>query len=282
MITIFKTGEYDYSDIGIDKPVRYSVQNLIDVASRISKVDLTKEHTDKVIGEISNFIVQDGLLKAEEPNGLDMKGMGFSPVFVYDLMDMGEYYEPQHIEMTKVGFTANPRTKIVCNSITVPNGENVMDDSEIQKLVKRNNELQEEIGVLKNQSKQFNKKLKAKEKEIEQIKESYSDADTKLKEYDSLKKIEASYNQMVSSQRDDLIHQLVGSNKKEAEKFADYSVEQLKTTVEFLKGKKGGKGVTPQKTEVDDGNTPNPSNNEGGEEEYTDEMFEKEFKASGL
>jgi len=257
------------------------MENLIEVASRFSKVELTREHTDEVIGEISNFIVENGLLKAEEPNGLELKGMGFSPVFAYDLVDMGEYYEPQHIEMTKVGFTKNPRTKIVCNSITVPNGEGTMDDSEIQKLVKRNNELQEEIGVLKNQSKQFNKKLKAKEKEIEKIKESYSDADVKLKEYDSLKEIEASYNKMVSSQRDDLIHQIVGKDKKEAEKFKDYSVEQLKTTVELLKGKKGGRGVTPQKTEVDDGNNPNPPKN-GEEEEYTDEMFEEEFKASGL
>ena len=282
MITIFKTGEYDYSDVGIDKPVRYSMENLIEVASRISKVDLTREHTDEVIGEISNFIVKDGLLKAEEPNGLELSGMGFSPVFIYDLIDMGEYYEPQHIEMTKVGYTKNPRTKIVCNSITVPNGDVQMDDSEIQKLVKRNNELQEEIGVLKNQSKQFNKKLKAKDKEIEQIKESYSDADKKLKEYDSLKKIEASYNQMVSSQRDDLIFQIVGKNKKEAEKYADFSVDQLKTTVELLKVKQGGRGVTPHDTEVDDGNNPNPHNEEGNEDVYTDEMFEEEFKASGL
>ena len=281
MITIFKTGEYDYSDVGIDKPVRYNMENLIEVASRVPKVDLTKEHTDEVIGEISNFIVQDGLLKAEEPNGLEMKGMGFSPVFVYDLVDMGEYYEPQHIEMTKVGFTKNPRTKIVCNSITVPNGEGTMAESELEKLVERNNKLQEEIGVLKNQSKQFNKKLKAKDKEIQEIKESYSDADEKLKEYDSLKKIEASYNKMVSSQRDDLIHQICGKDKKEAEKFSDYSIDQLKTTVELLKGKKGGKGITPQDTDVDDGNNPNPSREED-DDVYTDEMFEEEFKASGL
>lgn len=280
MITIFKTGEFDYKDIGIDKPVRYSIDNLIDVASRTSQVQITKEHTDEEMGAMSNFIVEDGLLKAEEPNGLELKGMGFSPVFEYDLRDMGEYYEPFNIKMTKVGYTKTPRTHIVYNSIVVPNGETNMNDSEIQKLVKRNNELQEEIGVLKNQSKQFNKRLKEKDKEIKDIKESYSDADDKLKEYDSLKKIEASYNQMISSKREDLIHQICGKDKKKAEKFSDYSVEQLETTVELLKGKKGAKGVTPQTTDVDDGSNPTPQKED--DDEYTDEMFEEEFKQSGL
>ena len=49
MITIWQTGEFDYQDSNIDKPVRYSVDNLIDVASRTSKIDVTLEHTDEVV-----------------------------------------------------------------------------------------------------------------------------------------------------------------------------------------------------------------------------------------
>ena len=60
MITIFNTGEFDYTDSGIDKPVRYTVQNLLDVASRTSKVSITKEHSDEIVGEMDNFIVEDG------------------------------------------------------------------------------------------------------------------------------------------------------------------------------------------------------------------------------
>ena len=280
MITIFQTGEFDYSDIEIDKPVRYSMENLIEVASRTPNVNITKEHTKEVIGVMSNFIVKDGLLMAEEPNNLELSGMGFSPVFTYDLYDMGEYYEPRNIQMTEIGYTKNPRTKIVYNSIVVPNGDR-MDDSEIQKLVKRNNELQEEIGVLKNQAKQFNNKLKQKDKEIKDIKEGYSEADAKLKEYDSLKKIEASYNKLISSKRDDLIHRICGDDKKKAEKYADFSDSQLETTVELIEGQSaGGRGVTPRDTDVDDGNTPNPHDQD--EDTYTDEMFEEDFKNSGL
>ena len=49
MITVFRTGEFDYSDIGIDKPVRYDVNSLIEVASRTSKIDVTDEHKKDVI-----------------------------------------------------------------------------------------------------------------------------------------------------------------------------------------------------------------------------------------
>lgn len=283
MITIFKTGEFDYSDIGIDKPVRYSIENLIEVASRTSRINVTKEHTNEVLDEMSNFIVKDGLLMADEPNNLKSKGMGYSPVFNYDLIDMGEYYEPKNIVMTEIGYTQNPRTKIIYNSIEVPNGEGKMaDDTAYQKLVEQNNELREQIGVYKKQQNQFNKQIKEKDKEIEKIKEQYADTDKKLAEYDALKEIEASYNKIVSSQREDLIYKICGKDKAKAEKFKDYSVEQLKNTVELLEGQKGGKGVYSKGNHVDDGNDPSNEDDEHDEDEYTDEMFEDDFKNSGL
>lgn len=282
MITIFKTGEFDYSDIGIDKPVRYSIQNLIDVASRTSQVNVTKEHSKEVIDVMSNFIVKDGLLMAEEPNNLESKGMGYSPVFNYDLLDKGEYYEPTNIVMTEIGYTKTPRTKIIYNSIKVPNGESAMDDSEYQKLVKQNNELREELGVYKKQQSQFDKKLKEKDKEIKTIKEKYSDADKIAEENKSLKEIEASYNKLIDSKKDDLIHQIVGDDEEKAKKYREYPIEYLEDTVELLKGKKKSKGITPRTQHTDDGNDPSDVDDDGEEDAYTDEMFEEEFKASGL
>jgi len=278
MITIFQTGDLDYTDAGIDKPVKYTVQNLLDVASRTSKVNITKEHTKEVIGELSNFIVENGLLKAEEPDNLELSGMGFSPVFEFDLVDFGEYYVPKNIYMKEIGYTANPRSRIVYNSIQVGNSE-MSDDRQLRDALDNNKRLNEDIGVLKSQINQLKKANKEKDKEIQQIKDSYSDNDAKLKEYDSLKKIEASYNSMISSKRDDLIHQLVGDNDAEAKKFKDYSIEQLETTVELLQGQKGAKGITPQTTHTDDGND---YHEDDDEDIYTDEQFEEDFKASGL
>lgn len=277
MITIFNTGEFDYSDANIDKPVKYDVNNLLEVASRTPKVNITREHTKEVIGEMSNFIVEDGLLKAEEPQGIDLKGMGFSPVFEFDLIDCGDYYMPKNILMKEIGYTATPRSRIVYNSIEVRNSE--MDDKQLRDALDTNKRLNEDIGVLKSQIKQLKKANQEKEKEIKEIKDSYSSNDDKLKEYEGLKKIEASYNSLIASKRDDLIYQLVGDNKSEADKFKDYSIEQLETTLTLVQGTKGAKGITPQTNPVDDGNNPSV---EDDAEVYTDEMFEEDFKNSGL
>ena len=181
--------------------------------------------------------------------------------------------------MKEIGYTANPRSRIVYNSIKVENSE--MSDTQLRDALDNNKKLNEDIGVLKSQIKQLKKANTEKDKEIQKIKDSYSDSDAKLKEYDSLKEIEASYNSLIASKRDDLIYQIVGDNKSEADKFKDYTVEQLQTTVDLLKGQKGSKGITPQNHPVDDGNNPSDVDN-GDDEEYTDEMFEEDFKNSGL
>lgn len=281
MITIFKTGDFDYSDVdpSLKKPVRYTVNDLIEVASRTSKINVTNEHEKDVISEMSNFIVEDGLLKADEPNNLELKGMGFSPVFNFDLIEHEDYYEPTNIKMTEIGFCEKPRTHIVYNSITVPNGESEMSDSEIQKLVKRNNELQEEIGVLKNTNKQLNKAIKDKDKEIKTIKESYSDVDDKIREYDNLKKIESNYNNLISSKKEDLIREIVGDDEEKAKKLSEWSIENLEFQKELMNNDSTPTGVAPTQTEVplDNGNAPTPDDDGKPTGDEMIEFFEESF-----
>ena len=281
MITIFKTGDFDYSDVdpSLKKPVRYTVNDLIEVASRTSKINVTNEHEKDVVSEMSNFIVEDGLLKADEPKNLELSGMGFSPVFEFDLIEHKDYYEPTNIKMAEIGYTKQPRTKIVYNSITVPNGESDMSDSEIQKLVKRNNELQEEIGVLKNTNKQLNKAIKDKDKEIKTIKESYSDVDDKIREYDNLKKIESNYNNLISSKKEDLIREIVGDDEEKAKKLSEWSIENLEFQKELMNNDSTPTGVSPTRTEVplDNGNVPTPTDDGEPTGDEMIEFFEESF-----
>ena len=121
----------------------------------------------------------------------------------------------------------------------------------------------------------------AKDNKIKELTENSSNIDAKLKEYDSLKEIESKYNSMIDSRKDDLIFQLVGKDSKKAERFKNYSIEQLEDTIDLLKAKKTGKGITPQKTHVDQGDDPDNGDNKE-EDVYTDEQFEEDFKASGL
>ncbi len=282
MITIFKTGEFDYSDYGINKPVRYTVEDLIEIAARTSRVNVTEEHTSEVIGELSNFIVEDGLLRAEEPNNLNISGRGFSPVLNYDLIDMGDYYKPSNTIMTEIGLCDNPRTQIVYNSIKVPNGEKMGEDTQLRDALDRNKELNEEIGSLKSQISQLRRDNKAKDDKIKELSENGSDVEAKLKEYDSLKETESKYQKLIDSRKDDLIYQIVGKDSKKAEKFKDYSIEQLENTLDLLRAKKTGKGITPRTTHTDDGNDPSEDDEDDDEDVYTDEQFEADFKASGL
>ena len=281
IITIFKTGDFDYSDVdpSLTKPVRYTINDLMEVASRTSKINITNEHEKDVVSEMSNFIVEDGLLKADEPKNLELSGMGFSPVFEFDLIEHKDYYEPTNIKMTEIGYTKQPRTKIVYNSITVPNGESDMSDSEIQKLVKRNNELQEEIGVLKNTNKQLNKAIKDKDKEIKSIKDSYADVDDKIREYDNLKKIESNYNNLISSKKDDLIHEIVGDDEEKARRLSTWSVEDLEFQKELMNNDSTPTGVAPTQTEVplDNGNSPTPTDDGKPTGDEMIEFFEESF-----
>lgn len=248
------------------------MENLLDIASRTGKIPITEEHTDKIIGSMSNFIVEEGLLKADEPENLDLKGMGFSPVFNYDLVDMGDYYVPKNISMSEIGFSKSPRNHIVYNSI-VPNGESKMDDKQLRDALDTNKKLNEEIGVLKGQIKQLKKSNQDKDNEIKTIRESYSDVDMKIKEYDHLKEIESNYNNLISSKRDDLIHQIVGDDSKKAEKLKDFSIEQLEFQIELMSGESTPRGIGVNDTHIDDGNDPVPEEDDD-ESPKADEMIE--------
>ena len=153
-----------------------------------------------------------------------------------------------------------------------------MDDKQLRQALDDNRKLQEEIGVYKKQISQLKKSNTEKDKEIKEIRDSYSDVDAKLKDYEHLKEIETNYNTLISSKKDDLIHQIAGDDSAKAEKLQSWSIEQLEFQVEMLSERKP-KGRTPKDTHVDDGNDSVP---ETDEDVYTDEMFEADFEASGL
>lgn len=262
-IDLWKTGDVWYPDDEEikDKPVRYNMSSLIEIASRTGRVNITREHENDVLGEMSNFIVEDGLLKADKPNNLELKDMGFSPVFTFDLIEHEDYYEPTNIKMTEVGYTKTPRSHIVYNSIANPKGEqNMENDVQLRQALDDNRKLQEEIGVLKNQNKTLNASLKEKKDEIKSLKEEYASNDKKLEEYDELVETKKKYDSLIDSKKDDLIHQLVGDDKDKAEKLKkEYSIEQLEFQIELAKGDEPPKGITPQTNHTDDGNDPVPS-----------------------
>lgn len=281
MITIFKVGDMEYPDAGLNKPVRYTIRDLEQVASKTSSIDIKREHSDEILGNLSNFIVKDGCLKADEPEGFDLKGFGLSPEFETELVDMGDYYAISTISMGGIGLTKNPRNKILYNSISVKENDTGvnMGESALEKVIREKDDLQKQIGVYENSEKQYKKLLKQKEDEIKRIKESSSGIGELENENKALKEKADAYDAIMESRKTDLIHQIAGDDENLAKEYESFSVEHLETVLKSKKVSTPRKGITPQDVDVDDGNDPLPEDND---EEYTDEMFEAEFKASGL
>ena len=283
MITIFKTGLFDYSDLGIEKPVKFTVNDLKEIASRNAYSDVTVEHTDEVITTIGNFIVEKGLLKSDEPADLDLKGMGLSPLFEIDsLIDMGEYYKPQGIKMPKIGYTKTPRTQILYNSVQVPNSEGnkvMTEDTELRKSLKRNEELQQEIGVYKSQIDQLKRSNKKLKKEIDEFEESDSNISKLKEENEILKRKADALDTYIAGEKAELIHELAGDNDNLAKEYENIPIEHLRVFKKNMGTASTPRGVTSTQTHVDNGNDVPP---QPDEDVYTDEMFEADFKASGL
>ena len=227
-IKIWQMGMYNYTDIGLDKPVMYKEKFLEQLANDTERVDVTREHSDEIIGSLSNFKYEDGVLYANKPSDIDITGNGFSPVFNCDLVDMGDYYEPRNFTMTSVGLTKNPRSNILYNSIT-EEMDKVSD--ELRAMLDRKEETiaeqREEIGILKKQMEELREKSKSSDETLNEFKalqkqfdELKANAETYKADSDRLREQEA-------KAKEKLIKEIVGDDTKGMEMFQKFSVEEL-------------------------------------------------------
>lgn len=276
MITIFKTGEIKYPE-SLNKPVKYDIDFLKSIASSTASAKITRAHSDDVLGVLSNFVVEDGCLKADEPEGLELKGMGFSPVFEFDLLEYDSYFKPVNGVMTEIGFTKTPRSQIVYNSIGDSNGDDNMSDDALRRVLQEKEDLVKKMGVLEKERDSYQKMLEARDEEIEKIKNSYSDVDNKLKEIDALKEKADLYDSLQASRKQELINELVGGNKDLAEKYESFTYDQLTFLKENKVPTNPGQGVpSVGATGLDIEGTRPSSNND---DEYSDDEFKADYKA---
>lgn len=274
MIKIFKVGDVEYPE-NLNKPVRYDVDFLKSIASSTSSAQITREHSDEVIGALSNFVVEDGYLLCEEPEGLELKGMGFSPVFDFDLYEYDDYFRPVNGKMINIGFTKTPRSQIVYNSVSEE--EDKMDDT-LRKVLQEKEDLIKKMGVLEKEKDSYLKMLDTKDAEIEKIKASYSDVDSKLQEVDALKEKAELYDTLQASRKEELVNELAKGNDKLAEKYATFDYEQLMFLKENNVPENTGNGIPATGAMDLDRNGSNPSTHED-EDSYSDDEFKADYIA---
>ena len=276
-IKIWQMGMYNYTDIGLDKPVMYKENFLKQIASDTQSVDVTDEHSNSILGSLSNFKYEDGVLYANKPSDIDITGNGFSPVFNCDLVDMGDYYEPRNFTMTSVGLTKNPRSNILYNSIETKGDGKVSD--ELRAMLDRKEETiaeqREEIGILKKQMEELREKSKSSDETLNEFKalqkqfdELKANAETYKADSDRLREQEA-------KAKEKLIKEIVGDDTKGMEMFQKFSVEEL----EHMKNTKivtePIKAVGSQSVDTITDGDADDIPREDQVDEYSQEYFEK-------
>ena len=276
MIELWRTGTMDYKDIGLEKPVLFNEDFLRKIADDTVKVDVTKEHSDVIIGSLSNFKYEDGVLYAEKPLDVDIAGNGLSPVFNCDFVDMGTYYKPINFNMANVGLTENPRSQILYNSI-----EKEMDkvSDELRAMLDKKEETiaeqREEIGILKKQMEELREKSKESDETLNNFKELQKQFDEIKAKAEGYKADADKLHEQEKARKTELIKEIVGDDEKGLEMFQKFSVEEL----EHMKNTKiiteppkaiGGSGVDT----LDDGDGDDVPP-EDKIDEYSAEYFEK-------
>lgn len=276
MIELWHTGLINYEDMGLDKPVLFNEEFLQMIADDTQRVDVTKEHSDTIIGSLSNFKCEDGVLYCEKPSDIDITGNGLSPVFTCDFVDMGTYYEPKNFTMANVGLTANPRSQILYNSI-----EKEIDkvSDELRAMLDKKEETiaeqREEIGILKKQMEELREKSKQSDETLNDFKELQKQFDELKAKAESYKTDADKLHEQEKVRKTELIKEIVGDDEKGLEMFQKFSVEEL----EHMRNTKiiteppkavGGSGVNT----IDDGDD-DDTPKEDEVDEYSAEYFEK-------
>ena len=245
-VTVFKVGDLSYPDANLDKPVRYTESFLKDIASCTSSSKLTGKHGSNTgIGSLSNFIFDDGVLKADVNTEESLEGMGFSPEFNCDLIDKGEYYEAVNGLLKNTVLTDTPRSSILYNNIETKMDVNKVSDdvtntlnNEIKKL---NRELAQKDITIKNLQDKAQRydELEGKFKKLS------SENEVNVKTISELKTKAESYDKLQEARKDELLTKLCEDNPDLRDKYSDFTVDQLQTVVDTVPVSTPPNGVSP-------------------------------------
>ncbi len=258
MIKLFPVGDINYKDLGLDKPIRYDANTLQYIADHSDTIKITDEHTDKVIGELTDIQFIDGILQAKEPS-IDLTDYGLSPKIQSNLIDKGDYYILQHPILENVGRTKTPRSQIIYNSI---GEENMGNEDELRRqLDKKENtiaELRDENAI----NKQRLDELEAQLKNTNQLQEEYHKATKTIEELTAKsEELEVNANkhiEAVKKRKSELIKELTKDDPAGEDKFENLDIE----TLEYLNNRvivdQKPTGI-PEGSEPDGGNSNNDS-----------------------
>lgn len=270
MYDLFKPMSSLYPENGLnDKPVMYSEDFLKNVIEGVGTLDLTDEHTNDVVGSVSNFVFVDGVLKCDVSCDLDMSSYGLSPQFKAELVDKGEYLQPVNAELLSVGLTKTPRTHILNNNEGIS-----MADELLQQAMNRTTELEKEMAQKDNELESLKQKLA----ETEDLQKKYAKLEKEnsknLAKLDELSPKAEKFDEYSAGKREKLLTELAGESEEIRNKYESFDLEQLEVIAETRVVSQEPKGVDSHKAS---GNNV-PPKEEGEEEGFNRDKFANMYK----
>lgn len=281
---LFKPGTLEYYDLDVDKPVIIDEDTLKEIASKTGTINLTNEHTKQVIGKVSNFVYEEGVLKCDVPDDINMENLFLSPSFQFDLSKAGDCYVPINNELIEVGLTKKPREKILYKDKILYNNsgddDKMGNNDDLRDILNRKEELvmdqQEEITLLKKQVNDYKTSLDEKANLEKELKAKIKELGDLQKKTDEYKADSDRFKNWEANRRAKLIDEISGNDEKAHKIFENTPIEDLEYIKETQVITEPQTAITSKDGDIDhDGDKTPPEQDPHSEEAV--KAFEEQF-----
>lgn len=275
---LFEAKDYDYSDYGRKKPVRYSEEFLKELSNTTESVDIVNGHTGEKIGEVTDIDFVDGWLVGNVPSDIQKTGKGLSPLFDAFLLDGDDVDLAKEGEIKHFALVNNPRSQLLFNEKGT--GDKMSDNKGVEEILSnRVKELERELAIANNQLESNKKKMEEHNelvKEVKNLRKTNSEYEAQIElNKDKVNK----WDEYETSKRTSLVDEIAGDDSTMKETIKDWDIDKLNFLLEHKNVSTDPKGVGNGNNEENVGEETDPKPNPQSEQEKllneVDSMFDE-------
>lgn len=275
---LFEAKDYDYSDYGRVRPVRYTAEFLRELAMNTDEVKIVNGHTGEEIGKVTDIGFRDGWLVGNVPSNIKETGRGLSPLFDAYLLEGNDIDLAQDGEIKHFALVDNPKSQLLFNE-QKGTGDKMTENKGIEEiLTNRIKELERELAVANNQLESNKKKLEQYnelEKEVKDLRKANSEYETQI---ESNKDKANKWDEYVTDKKASLVDEIAGEDSTMREEIKDWDIDKLNFLLEHKNVSTDPKGVGNGEEEgVGEVEPPKPNPQQKQQEmlNEVDSMFEE-------
>lgn len=276
---LFEAKDYDYTDYGRIKPVRYTEEFLQELANKTNEVNIVNGHTGEEIGKVTDIGFVDGWLVGNVPSNIQKAGKGLSPLFDAYILDGDDVDLAQDGVLKHFALVDNPRSQLLFNEKGT--GDKMSDNKGVEEILSnRVKELERELAVANNQLESNKKKMEEHNelvKEVNELRKTNSEYESQL---ESNKDKATKWDEYVTEKKATLVDEIAGEDSTMKERIKDWDMDKLEFLLEHKNVSTDAKGIgTGDNGDVGELNDdPKPNDPQKQQEELlnnVDSMFDE-------